>query len=63
MQMPTGSNQQSDEPQNRKTPASDMQAEDAGSAGSGNDKPAPGTESEAAMKQTSKTEAERSGKR
>lgn len=48
----------------RKTPSTDMQPEDAGTAESGND-PSPqrqGTAAEKAMKQTSKTDAE-SGER
>jgi hypothetical protein len=42
---------------NKKTPNTDMQAEDAGTPESGND--GPGTAAESAMKQTSKTDAER----
>ena len=45
----------------QKTPSTDMQPEDAGTAESGNASDA--TSAEAAMKQTSKTDAERSGKR
>jgi hypothetical protein len=41
---------------NKKTPNTDMQAQDAGTAESGND--ARGTATEGAMKQTSKTRAE-----
>lgn len=44
----------------RRTPASDMQPEDAGTADSGNtDSPARDNPAESAMKQTSKTPAER----
>lgn len=60
MQKPTPTEQQ------KKTPASDMQAEDAGTADSGNDEAAgqsQATPSEKAMKQTSKTDRERSPKR
>jgi hypothetical protein len=46
---------------NKKTPNTDMQAEDAGTAESGNVRG--GTAAESAMKQTSKTDAERGGKR
>lgn len=47
----------------RKTPGTDMQPEDAGTAESGND-PAPrqGTAAEKAMKQSSKTDAESGGR-
>jgi hypothetical protein len=44
---------------NKKTPPSDMQAEDAGTAASGNE----GTAAEGAMKQEHKTEGERGSKR
>lgn len=43
------------DPRNKKTPNSDMQADDAGTADSGNE--SSGTEAEGAMKQTSKTGA------
>ena len=45
----------------QKTPSTDMQPEDAGTADSGNDGNL--TSAEPAMKQTSKTDAERNGKR
>ncbi len=49
---------------NKKTPAADMQADDAGTADSGNETaPANQTPAESAMKQTSKTDAERGDKR
>ena len=43
----------------KKTPPTDMQAEDAGTAASGNE----GTAAESAMKQEHKTESERGSKR
>jgi hypothetical protein len=46
---------------NKKTPNTDMQAEDAGTEESGND--ARGSAVDGAMKQTSKTDAERGSKR
>jgi hypothetical protein len=47
-------------PSARKTPATDMQPEDAGTADSGNkDSPARDNPAESAMKQTSKTPSER----
>ena len=46
---------------NKRTPNSDMQAEDAGTAESGAD--GRGTAGEQAMKQTSKTETERGSRR
>jgi hypothetical protein len=46
---------------NKKTPNADMQAEDAGTAESGNNGRA--TPAESAMKQTSKTDAERGSNR
>ena len=48
----------------RKTPAADMQGDDSGTADSGNETaPANQTPAESAMKQTSKTDAERGDKR
>lgn len=55
-----------DDAENRtkKTPSTDMQAEDAGTADSGNTaNSGRGTATEGAMKQTSKTDAERGSKR
>lgn len=60
MQKPNPTEQQA------KTPASDLQGEDAGTADSGNDEAAgqsQSTPSEKAMKQTSKTDTERSSQR
>ncbi len=55
---------QPDDSREEKTPNADMQAEDAGTADSGNDAPDDsGSAATRAMKQTSKTPAESGGKR